>query len=104
MNDDVLEALNGSIKKWEKILDGTGIDDGSLNCPLCEMFWVVACEGCPVSEKTGMNFCGDSPYDDWSHHAHSSHDDIGRVLMCPDCERLAKLELEFLKSLLPTDI
>jgi hypothetical protein len=38
MDEKTLEALKGSIRKWEAIVDGTGEDDGADNCPLCHMF------------------------------------------------------------------
>lgn len=60
-----MEALDGSILKWEKIVDGTGIDDGRDNCPLCQLFWEDDCNGCPVEENTGMTNCIGTPYDNW---------------------------------------
>ena len=38
MNRKTLTALKGSIKKWEKIVAGTGSDNGYQNCPLCALF------------------------------------------------------------------
>ena len=107
MNKETLKALKGSIKKWEKIVDGTGVDDGADNCALCDMFFDSAmdfeyCKGCPVSKSTGRRGCTETPYEDWLesqshfgrfHHPHKAHND--ETVMC------AVLELEFLKSLLP---
>ena len=61
-------ALEGSIRKWEKIVAGTGVDMADENCPLCQLF--ENCqdgEGCPVDNETGDG-CAGSPYDDWSKH------------------------------------
>src|SRR5262245_41236356 len=33
MDDETLEALNGSIAKWQAIVGGTGEDEGAENCP-----------------------------------------------------------------------
>jgi hypothetical protein len=107
MDTEVLEALKGSIKKHENILVGTGRDKGPQNCPLCQMFWDIECEGCPVSAKTGERCCENTPYSDWQEHIIDEHemDYIdGDIIYCPECERLVKLEVEFLKSLLPTTI
>jgi hypothetical protein len=93
MDEITLEALKGSIEKWEKIVAGTGIDQGSKNCPLCKVFLEPDppgenyCDGCPVKEKTGLKLCYGTPYEKW--------------LYC-DTKNVAEKELEFLKELLPT--
>lgn len=86
MHKDVLEALHGTILKWEKIIDGTGKDLGVFNCPLCKIFAFGRpegdeCSGCPVYEKTGLSGCQGTPLANWP--------------------RVAQDELDFLKSLLP---
>lgn len=100
MNDETLEALKGSIEKWEKIVAGTGINEGPLNCPLCQMFFIgheyeesKICRGCPVMEKTGQTRCGGTPYIDYE----KSFLDPREPIM----KKLAQAELDFLKSLLP---
>jgi hypothetical protein len=105
MEDKVLEALKGSIKKHEDILAGTGTDKGPENCPLCKLFWEQSCKGCPIFIKTGEKSCVETPYTDWEQHIHNNHevDYInGDGIYCPECRRLVELEVEFLKSLLPT--
>ena len=93
MNAKTLEALLGSIAKWQAIIAGTAEDYGRTNCPLCQMFWENDCDGCPVKKKTGLEDCDGSPYEK-----------IDKAYKCgykqPPPE-LAKAELEFLKSLLP---
>jgi hypothetical protein len=62
------------------------------------------CIGCPIFEKTEEAGCGDTPYNDWQEHINDEHemDYIdGDIIYCPECERLVKLEIEFLRSLLP---
>lgn len=79
MNKTTLKALKGSIAKWQKIVDGTGIDEGTKNCPLCKMFlhremiddrgYIVddMCGGCPVAIATDYSaICFGSPYGDYA--------------------------------------
>lgn len=67
MDSKAAAALEGSIKKWRKIADGTGVDEGESNCPLCIAFLHVNghCAGCPVAVKTGKPYCSGSPYSDY---------------------------------------
>ena len=99
MDERTLTALEGSIKKWEAIVAGTGVDAGPKNCPLCQAFHEDflspdnkgnGCRGCPVYEKTGEYGCGGSPYD-----AYEDTDDE------EEKQYAAEQELEFLKSLRP---
>lgn len=103
MNARTLRALKGSIKKWENIITGVGVDLGPTNCALCRQFNVyderqdtVDCTGCPVFDHTGQHGCHGTPYDEWSDHDFIRvRDDL------PESLRIAKDELKFLKSLLP---
>jgi len=102
MNTKTLKVLKGSIKKWEKIVEGTGIDEGTDNCPLCELFYYKDCHGCPVYEKTNCPDCIDTPCGDWNEHIATKHKEKGDYkVYCPVCKELAQKELDFLKSLLP---
>ena len=66
MDKKAVKALRGSIKKWERIVLGTGEDFGTRNCPLCKKYdRGTNCDGCPVAEDTGEPFCNGSPYDKW---------------------------------------
>lgn len=49
--EETMEALEGAIKKWEKIYAGVGVDEGVDNCPLCELFDDDDCTGCPECAK-----------------------------------------------------
>ncbi len=105
MDERTLKALKGSIRKWERIIAGTGTDDGVANCPLCLLFHDthddgVMCEGCPVREKTGRDGCSDTPYDDWYDNKVALHEDE-RTELDAKQTRIANAELAFLKSLLP---
>jgi hypothetical protein len=105
MNPQTLKALRGSIKKWEDICSGVGVDNGADNCPLCTRFYSRQCSGCPVMLKTGFDSCNGTPYaEKWYYVVEC--DEKGKIL-CPAVantpERLsaARAELRFLKSLLP---
>ena len=109
MNPETRKALEGSIEKWEKIVRSTEEKDrGTANCPLCRLFFSPDCAGCPVKEKTGMHGCQGSPYNAWDNHHETFHskafgESTSRYKDCPECLRLAKKELEFLKELLPRE-
>jgi hypothetical protein len=101
MDPTTRKALNGSIKKWRKIVAGTGIDLGDRNCPLCALFNSMSnpggsCTGCPVKEKTGEPWCRGTPYGAWGRTKAASTESK----ITTDSERrLAQRELDFLISL-----
>lgn len=105
MNDETLTALMGSITKWEAIADGTGVDIGRYNCPLCVAFSIdesPQCGLCPVMRHTGERNCLSTPYIRWIYHQNDVHDDADwHRVQCPECASIAREEVEFLKSLLP---
>lgn len=109
MDADTLEALRGSIAKWEAIVEKRGEDNGCGNCPLCLKFNRMHttgarhrysneddspppsnCAGCPVAEATGQDYCDGSPYERYG------------TLTRP--HGVAVEELAFLKSLLPPGV
>lgn len=108
MDKRTLKALQGSIKKWEKIVAGTGTDGGMADCPLCKLFFLEGessgnpgnCDKCPATCGAGTT------YETWDAHQVEAH---GRLAVggertvddCKKCKRLAKAELAFLKGLLP---
>lgn len=108
MNAETKKALEGSIKKWEKILSGKGTDEGGDNCPLCVKFinhifvWEDGCKGCPVKDRTRFRYCRGSPYAEWQEHQNYQHQAVNMV-RCDICKNLARKELEFLKSLMPKE-
>lgn len=105
MNKDTLEALRGSIKKWESIVKSTDAEDLSGgNCPLCRKFSSSECIGCPVEVDTGAEDCAYTPYSEWIDHFDLVHDIVGvrhRFSDCKECLRLAQKELDYLIALLP---
>jgi hypothetical protein len=64
------EAIEGSIRKWERIREAVekGEEEKSIRllegpCPLCnERNFKVKCTGCVVEERTGQGNCYNTPY------------------------------------------
>ena len=96
MKSATLKALKGSIAKWEGILAEEIYDDGSDNCPLCNLFLDSNCAGCPVRNKTGDYGCEGSPYVEWR-----KSDGNGDTASTPKLKKIALAEINFLNSLLP---
>ena len=100
MDDITLNALNESIAHWQRYADGLGEGEGepvTTNCSLCGLFYMNDCVGCPVRNSTGRINCRLTPYGD----AYDAYTRFG-----PQSQKFieaAKIELEFLKSLLPVD-
>ena len=107
MNKKTLNALKDSIRKWEKIVNGTGVDLGTENCPLCKLFrddLLGLCSKCPIYRKTKVPGCIATPYTKWRKHQYRHGwrmPEDGLKVLCPECRRIAERELKFLKSLLP---
>lgn len=104
MDDATLEALKGSIKKWEDIVAGTGVDSGADNCPLCGLFNNTEsepmCVGCPVMNQTGKDGCAGTPYVEWCKQQVKSFD-FPHKAKTDGQIAAAKAEVEFLRRLLP---
>jgi hypothetical protein len=104
MDEATLRQLNGSIDKWQRIVDGVERDRGAGNCPLCDMFNTSlggGCGVCPVNIASGDRMCGNTPWTDWREHQYGHKGAPYWNVKCNECLRLAENELEFLKSLLP---
>ena len=105
MNDIALAALKESIAHWEdNFADPSKANIAGSACALCALYFKAktggnACDGCPIKEFTGQQYCIGTPY-----------------TSCSDCEpseryvsdeeletfqEAIKAELEFLRSLLP---
>lgn len=104
------EALELSIKKWQEIVNGTGIDMGVLNCELCYKYYTPVdvstlqkarcAKECPVRKNAGDQYCNNTPYVEWSVHQRIRHEreDVKQV-QCETCKVLAQKELDYLISL-----
>ena len=101
-----LIALNQSIEHWENMIGGKESTVASgASCALCQAFDTSSCSGCPVRDRTKNSDCMGSPWESLFAHCNNVHKvymtTVGFFLDCPDCVKLAKKELRFLKSLLP---
>jgi hypothetical protein len=104
MNAETLEALKGSIRKWESIVNDDGKDKGADNCDLCQLFYGDECCGCPICLKTGEIYCRETPHDQWVNHGENEFIDKEYFKVFDDkSKELAQAELDFLKSLLPNE-
>lgn len=96
MKEKSREALERSIKKWENIVSGEGVDKGIENCALCQLHLTASgCGLCPLPKN-----CLDTPYDDWVNHFKTQHPRYKgeRRVICHACILLAEKELDYLKS------
>jgi len=57
-------------------------------------------DGCPVRDYSGVAFCANTPYEDFADDDNISGD-VDEAVHQPQFLGYAKVELEFLKSLLP---
>lgn len=98
-----MNPLELSIRKWEDIVAGVGVDNSSDNCALCHVYLHNDCDGCPVAEVAAGGCIG-TPYELYSNLAlevltrglpeRKTQADIDKELL-----EYAKEEVEFLKSL-----
>ena len=101
MSKKALTALHGSIKHWERLSSGNrDVDEvpDSEFCPLCAIYLDDDCTRCPVYLNTRLFYCKGTPY----LNALVLSKEY-TALDSDDFKDAAKLELEFLKSLLPTE-
>lgn len=100
-------ALRESIQKWEGIVAGTEGDFGTKNCALCRLYYRAGtCDAsCPVVRATKEEECGGTPYEKWAqlHALRWEYVPDGLRAKTPEQKRAAQAELDFLKSLLPTE-
>lgn len=106
------EIVQQSIDKWESIVAGTGADDRSFNCPLCQVYLKYGeartangiCTICPIRQFTGVGECKKSPYTAWINYIHKMN--RKRRIKWPvratttKMRELAQAEVDFLKHIL----
>lgn len=98
MEAKTLEALQGSIAKWEKRAAGEIAVPSVSACPLCSLFYEPHCNGCPVSENTGQDGCRGTPVSAYQDLIENEDDDAS----ADQLRQVAMREVTFLRSLLPS--
>ena len=92
-------ALRKSIRKWQKIVNGTGVDNGTDNCALCAEFHAENCTGCPIKEITHEQCCNGTPYELWENEYLNANGKGGYSFACVPEQRIAATAmLNFLKA------
>lgn len=102
------KALKKSIAHWERLTAGEprfGENHGSGCCELCEVYQDgdEPCRRCPIRQKTGLEYCHGTPYDDFCDVYDSLWTEWKteeEVYAEKECRAAAKKQLEFLRSLL----
>lgn len=97
-SEKTMNAIEGSVKKWEDVVLGKIKERGPNNCPLCELFFEnPSCSGCPIAEKPRYDRCLNTPYTKW---IETSDYNNGRYVASLDAYKTALDEIEFLKNIL----
>jgi hypothetical protein len=84
-----IRIMEAAVRKWDRILNGTGSDGGVWDCPPCRIFYMLFCVGCPIAAYTGKKFCQRTPYGPWYHHQNNVHGYVIKKIRCSECRRLA---------------
>lgn len=101
----VVKAIDGSIKKWEKVMKGEIEDEGRDNCPLCKRsmvltyrkkFGISKCSGCPIFCFTKKEGCRGTPY---LNFCFSRCEYCKKLIRCSKCRVLAKKMINFIKMI-----
>lgn len=95
-------ALADSQRGWRRNVEARSPDDvrcGGTACALCEAFVDMACQGCPVSAKTGKRGCEGTPYFEAVHARDRWRERPGDLVAEEGFRAAATLEAEFLESL-----
>ena len=94
MDEKTAAALEASIEHWKRNASVDNVDDAHLG----PGFWLKDCEGCPVREKTGLEACAGTPFDD-AYQAWRDCMNMNGPGLLDRFKRHAQREVEFLESL-----
>lgn len=98
MSPETRKALEQSIEHWEHNLS-VGVIKADIYADACSLCFIFrddhACRGCPVMEETGIPECVGSPWVDCRNARVRGN--------AADFALAARLEIQFLKSLLPEE-
>lgn len=100
--NETLKAWVDSCAHWRRMATGKrrkGEGPSADSCAFCKMFLneVSGCDGCPVKNTTGEDYCRGTPFDKAYTTFHCENAGPNSVLF----RRAAHRELAFLESLLP---
>ena len=104
-----LVALKSSIEKWILNCQATKwyeVTTATHECPLCDLFILDDCTGCPVFKATNKPLCQGTPYRKIirvrkrSQYLHPMRS-VETLSISKHAKRLIKAEAEFLESLMP---
>jgi len=99
VNQETLDALDGTIKKWEGVVAGVR-EGGPNDCPLCDMYNNRTCRDCPVCNQAGKPFCQDTPYRTWIDHLGCRKCECWcKTASCKICKSVARKMLNWLITL-----
>ena len=105
MDAQTLEALKASIRHWRDNVAAEKSDNVRIEaeaCALCDRFFRWdSCTGCPVSRKTGISRCRQTPYGAASNALEFWDDHPDDTAARNAWRAAAQAELDFLISLLP---
>ena len=108
MNPQALNALRESISHWEAMRDDWRSSvPNSENCALCRVYnhrenAIFDCLGCPITNATGYRYCVNTPYEAARKLRRHLHSDSTSEQLA-QWHKAATAEIEFLKSLVPTE-
>lgn len=96
MNKTQTKALKQSIKHWERMRDDPeGKEEPFIDdCPCCQEFHTMCCEGCPISEAVDDWGCDGTPYT----FARGAFEEFGKD--SPEFKEAAQAEIDFLNEVL----
>lgn len=113
MTPETLEALDASIKHWQRNARADTPDCASTkakDCALCSMFYEQGnspCYGCPIYIATGKGGCEGTPYHEahhWLRQWRDPEDERGAIEAEAGWRRETIAELSFLKALRPIGV
>ena len=110
MYKTTLRALEKSIEHWKRLATGNAGEHESIfgsSCALCSLFVDCYtdkgdnCSGCPVSKRTGLSMCNDTP---WSAVRNAFDPTHEFSMFTKEFQDAAKVQLKFLRSLRPRKV
>lgn len=111
MDKNTVKLIEKTLDAWSKKRNARSpnrTNFGISGCPLCLKFHSTytdheihnSCRGCPISERTGRQFCISTPYESAQQAREEWKNGTGSK---QDYQAACDAEIEFIASLLPTD-